>query len=99
LEQLDNSELSGQTLCDTFGIGRNILQKEIKTATGFSPAEFIRSIRLQEAYKLLENGRLNVSVVAYSVGFNNLSYFTRAFKALFEMVPSEIKIMEKINND
>lgn len=90
LEHLDNPELSGQTLCDSFGIGRNRLQRELKTATGFSPAEFIRSVRLQEAYKLLEDGRLNVSEVAYSVGFNNLSYFTRSFKTQFGILPSEV---------
>ncbi len=89
LEQLDSPELSGQTLCERFGIGRNRLQRELKTATGFSPAEFIRSVRLQEAHKLLEDGRLNVSEVAYSVGFNNLSYFTRSFKTQFGMLPSE----------
>ncbi|MBI1223011.1 MAG: response regulator [Bacteroidetes bacterium] len=89
-ENMDNQDLSSAYLCEQLGIGRNRLQKEIKSETGLSPAEFIRYIRLQEAKSLLESSRLNVSEVAYSVGFNNLSYFTRSFKTLFEFLPSEI---------
>ncbi|MHB1277438.1 MAG: response regulator [Bacteroidia bacterium] len=91
LENLDDPKLNGQLLCDQLGFGRNRLQREIKSATGLSPAEFIRSVRLNEANKMLKNPGLNVSEVAYSVGFNNLSYFTRAFKAQFDVLPSEMK--------
>ncbi len=95
LENLDDPRLNGQFLCDQLGLGRNRLQRELKTTTGLSPAEFIRSVRLNEAQKMLRNPGLNVSEVAYSVGFNNLSYFTRAFKAQFDFLPSELKQMEK----
>lgn len=95
LENLDDPKLNGQLLCDQLGLGRNRLQREIKTTTGLSPAEFIRSVRLNEAQKMLQNPALNVSEVAYSVGFNNLSYFTRAFKAQFDVLPSEIKLANR----
>lgn len=88
---LDNSEFSVSSLLDELSIGRNKLQKLIKDRSGFTPVEFIRSIRLAEAKQKLEHSDLNVSEVAYSVGFNNLSYFTRSFKLEFGILPNEIK--------
>jgi AraC-like DNA-binding protein len=78
-------------MAEELGIGRNRFQKEIKDLTGLSPVELVRSVRLNEARKKLANPKLSISEVAYSVGFNNLSYFTRSFKAEFGMLPSEYR--------
>lgn len=96
MENLDDNELSGQLLCESLGMGRNKLQRELKSKTGLSPAEFIRSVRLNEAKNLLQNSRMTVSEIAYSVGFNNLSYFTRSFKLQFEILPSEVQREVKV---
>ena len=90
LAGLDNPNLSVPDVAQAIGIGRNKFQKEMRELTGLSPSVFIRSIRLSEARKLLEEGKLTVSEVAYSVGFNNLSYFTRSFKTEFGELPSEV---------
>jgi AraC-like DNA-binding protein len=55
--------------------------------TSLAANEFIRSIRLQQARILLEKGSLNVSEVAYQVGFNDPAYFTRAFKKQYGFAP------------
>lgn len=89
LENLENSELNVALICEALSIGRNRLQKEIKTETGLTPVEFIRSLRLNEAKNKLSDYRQTVSEVAYSVGFNNLSYFSRSFKTEFGMLPTE----------
>lgn len=91
LEELDNNELKINDIAIAMGIGRNRFQKEIKDLTGITPVEFVRSVRLQEAYKKLSDKSLSISEVAYSVGFNNLSYFTRSFKQEFGMLPSEVR--------
>ncbi len=88
-EHMDDSSMSIKDLAENLGIGRNRLQKEIKELTNLTPVEFVRSIRLNEARRKLEDRSLNVSEVAYSVGFNNLSYFTRSFKSEFGVLPSE----------
>ena len=88
-EHLDDSEFSVKTMMDTLGISRNRFQKEIKEITSLTAVEFVRSVRLSEAKKLLLNKELTISEIAYSVGFNNLSYFTRSFKGEFEVLPSE----------
>lgn len=90
LEHLDDADLNVNTLGAYVGMGRNKLQKEIKLATGLTPVEFIRSIRLHEAYKLIQSDeKYNVSEIAYMTGFSNLSYFSRSFKAQFGHAPSE----------
>lgn len=86
---LENSEMTIQSMAQELGLGRNRFQKEIKSSTGLTPVELVRSIRLSEAKDLLKDQRLNISEVAYRVGFNNLSYFTRSFKAEFDLLPSE----------
>lgn len=91
LANLDDANLNVNTLGAAMGLGRNRLQKEIKTATALTPVEFIRSIRLHEAYKLMQNSpQYNVSEIAYMTGFSNLSYFSRSFKLQFGYAPSEL---------
>ncbi len=89
-QNIENSELNIGMICNDLGVGRNKLQKEIREATSLSPVELLRSIRLNEARNLLQSNRFQVSEVAYMVGFNNLSYFSRAFKQEFDQLPSEL---------
>ena len=63
------------------------LYRKLKTLTSLAGNEFIRSIRLQQAKILLETTSLNVSEIAYQVGFNDPAYFTRAFKKQYGRTP------------
>lgn len=69
-------------------MSRVSLYKKIHSLTGKSPIEFIRSIRLKRAARLLEKSQLSVAEIAYEVGFNNPKYFAKYFKAEFNMTPS-----------
>ena len=82
------------SLCKSLKIGRNQIQHKIKTLTGMTPVEFIRYARLKRSKQLLKAGNQSVSEVAYSVGFNNLSYFTRSFRKTFSCLPSDFKTKE-----
>ncbi len=90
-EHIDDNQFSIAQLMQHLNLGRNKLQQEIKEHTGLTPVEFIRSTRLIEAKKRLETTNSTISEVAYGVGFNNLSYFTRSFKAEFGILPTETK--------
>jgi signal transduction histidine kinase/DNA-binding response OmpR family regulator len=65
------------------------LYRKIKALTGKTPSQFIRSYRLQKALELLQLGELNVSEIAYDVGFSDPSYFSRMFHKEFGKNPSQ----------
>lgn len=92
LEHLDDDDLNVNTMGKHFNMGRNRLQREIKVATGLTPVEFIRSVRLNEAQKMLKAGKHNISEIAYMTGFSNLSYFSRSYKLQFGIAPSEVQV-------
>ena len=64
------------------------LYRKLKSLTGQSPTLFVRSYRLQKAKELLQTSELNISEIAYSVGFTDPAYFSRAFKEKFGVPPS-----------
>jgi AraC-like DNA-binding protein len=68
------------------------LYRKLTSLTGMSGNAFIRHIRLMRAKQLLENNSLTVAEVAYQVGFNSPSYFTRAFKKEFGKLPSSTSV-------
>jgi DNA-binding response OmpR family regulator/two-component sensor histidine kinase len=66
------------------------LYRKLKATSGKSTAVFIRSIRLQKGKELIQTTGKTISEVAYDVGFNDPSYFSRAFKEEFGHAPSTI---------
>ncbi|WP_207422750.1 hybrid sensor histidine kinase/response regulator transcription factor [Desertivirga brevis] len=92
-EHLQNSELSVEDVCNAAGMGRTQLYAKIKALTGLSIAELIKEMRLERSKQLLKDRKFNVSEVAFMVGFSEVYYFRKCFKAEFGITPSEyIKI-------
>ncbi len=87
-ENIARSDLSVEELSQELGMSRVHLYKKLSQITGKSPIEFIRVIRLKRAAQLLRESQLNVSEIAYRVGFNNPKYFSKYFKDEFGMLPS-----------
>ncbi|MES2731985.1 MAG: two-component regulator propeller domain-containing protein [Bacteroidota bacterium] len=71
------------------GMSQTLLYRKIKALTNQSPSEFIRNYRLKKAAELLSQRRGNVSEIAYQVGFTHLSYFTKTFRQVYGLTPSE----------
>lgn len=86
---IQDEQLSVEFLSGEMGMSRVHLYKKLQSLTGKSPIEFIRLIRMQRAAQLLTKSQLNVSEVAYQVGYYNAKYFAKHFKAEFGMLPSE----------
>ncbi len=78
-EDLNNHDLSGDFLAEQHFLSRSQFARKLKTLTNKSVTEFIREQRLIKAKDLLREGSLNVSEVAYEVGFSDPAYFTRVF--------------------
>jgi len=88
---ISNEDFGIQEICQQLGISRTQLHRKLKALTGRSTSRVIRSIRLQHAKILLETTNLNVSQVCQQVGFNELSFFSTAFKEEFGFPPSNLK--------
>ncbi len=84
-----NRKLSVSFLSRELGVSRPQLYRKLTRNTGFSPSNFIREARLRRAAALLHSGDGNVSEAAYTVGFDNLSYFSKCFHERFGCTPSE----------
>ncbi len=88
-EQLSNPALNVSMLLENIPLSHSTLYRKTQSITGMSPNEFIRHIRIKEAAKLLLQRSMNISEVAYSVGFNDQSYFSRCFKKQFHKTPKQ----------
>lgn len=87
-ENMERTDLSVEELSRHLGMSRVHLYKRMRQVTGKTPIEFIRVLRLKRAAQLLRESQLNVSEIAYQVGFNNPKYFSTYFKEEFGVLPS-----------
>jgi AraC-like DNA-binding protein len=94
-ENLSESEFNVEKLVEKSFISRTVLYNKVKAFTGLSPVELIRQMRLKAAADLLVYKGYNVSEAAYMSGFNDLKYFSKCFKSLYEKTPSEYKNSQK----
>lgn len=85
---MSDSELSGDSIAAQHHISRSQFARKLKTLTDKSVTEFIRIQRLSKAKELLSLGDLNVSEVAFDVGFSDPAYFTRVFTKEFGVSPT-----------
>ncbi|MFD2033284.1 helix-turn-helix domain-containing protein [Belliella marina] len=88
-ENLDNTEFTAEKFAEEMNLSRMQLHRKLKHLTGLSALEFIRNQRLKAAAELLKKGKTNISEVAYTVGYIDLSHFSKSFKALYGMTPTE----------
>ena len=88
-KNLSNSDFNVDMLTQEVGISRAQLHRKMKEMTGISTSEFIRNIRLEQAARLLREQKINVTQVAYTVGFSNLAHFSTIFRKHFGIAPSE----------
>jgi len=88
IEQGIEENLTAEKLAASMSMSHSTLYRKIKSYTGESINSFIRSIRLKQAANLLVDSDLNISQVAYKVGFSDINYFGKCFKQQFHMSPS-----------
>ena len=84
-----HSEFSLSRFASELAMSERQLQRKLKAITGISPTEAIKKYRLERAKVLLLNGE-SVSNVCYTVGFNSLPHFSREFKEMYQVSPSNV---------
>lgn len=85
---LESEEFGIGELCKELAVSRTQLHRKLKALTNKSTSQVIRTIRMQEAKKLLLNPDLNISEIGYAVGYGNPSHFTQEFTKEFGEAPS-----------
>lgn len=98
-KNIDNPRLVIEDFARHLGMSRTAYYNKMKQITGLSPVDFIKQMRIRKALKLLDEGRLSITDIAYSVGFADPKYFSRCFKAEMDMTPTQyIDSRKKKNN-
>lgn len=87
---IDNPNLGSRHVAQKMRMSESQIYRKLKAITGKSTAVFIRSVRLEKAKDLIQSTEKSISEIAYDVGFNDPSWFSRAFKEEFGQSPSTI---------
>lgn len=88
-KNIDNSEYTIDSLSIDVVMSRMSLYRKMKSLTGQTPADFIRTVRLKTAAKLLKEEKCTVSEACYRTGFASPQNFAKHFKEMFGVLPSQ----------
>jgi DNA-binding response OmpR family regulator len=88
-KNIGDSDFSVETMAAEIGMARTTLYKKLMAITGLGPAEFIRTIRIKRGRALLETSQMQITEIAYAVGFTTVKSFTMNFKSIYGITPSE----------
>ncbi len=90
-QHIGDENLKIEDMADAVNMSRTTFYERLKSLVGTSPSDFLRHLRMQRAQDLMALSTLNVSQVAYSVGFTDPKYFTRCFRKAVGMSPTEYR--------
>ena len=87
---MEDSGFAIENVVDTMGLSKSTIQRRVKSSTNKTFNQLLREFRLEQAKQILEQKGGNVSEVAFSVGFNSVSYFSYSFKNYFGTPPTNM---------
>ncbi|HEY1195115.1 hybrid sensor histidine kinase/response regulator transcription factor [Flavobacterium sp.] len=89
LDNISDPDFALEDIIRVLGIGRSQFYRKISSITGQNPSNFIRTIRLKYASELLLSKQYSIKELTHMCGFNSSAYFTKTFKELFGMTPTQ----------
>lgn len=90
-KHISDPDFNVEQLSAEAGISRAHLHRKMKDATGITPSDFIRNIRLKRASQLLRKPDIEITQIAYMVGFNSQPHFSTVFKKFTGYTPSDYR--------
>jgi signal transduction histidine kinase/ligand-binding sensor domain-containing protein/DNA-binding response OmpR family regulator len=92
---ITESDFSTDEFAREVGMSRSNLHRKLQALTNQPTHEFMRTLRLKRAAQLLKKSAGTVTEIAFAVGFNNHSYFSRIFRKQFGQTPTEFASKNK----
>lgn len=89
IDNISDPDFTLEDIIKELGIGRSQFYRKISSITGQNPSNFIRTIRLKYASELLLTQKYSIKELTHMCGFNSSAYFTKTFKELFGMTPTQ----------
>jgi AraC-like DNA-binding protein len=96
IEERSGEELSLRTVAKAVNIHPNYLSEKFKHVTGMNFVEYVARTRFEKACRLLRDGDLRISDIAFSAGFQSLSQFNRVFKRLSGKSPTQFRAAKHV---
>ncbi len=91
MEHYSDPEFNIEKLVEQSYVSRTVFYHKIKTLTGLTPIDFLRQKRLHIASKLILETDYNVSEIACITGFNDVKNFSKRFKEIYKLTPTQFK--------
>ncbi|MDR2854316.1 MAG: response regulator [Prevotellaceae bacterium] len=88
---ISNSDFGKDEFASAMNVSTSLLYQKIKSLTDQSPVDFIKTIRLNYAFELLQSRKHNVTEVSELCGFSSINYFSNTFRKYFGKSPIEIE--------
>ena len=86
-----DAQLDLDTVVAETGVNRNKVNDILKAELGYTFTGYLNKLRLTEAARLLRETQASIAEVAYSVGYNNASYFNKLFKEEYQCTPKAFR--------
>ena len=90
-QRISDEDLKVDDMAQAVNMGRTVFYEKMRSLVGMAPLDFLRKLRMQRASQLISRSTMNVSEIAYSVGFTDPKYFSRCFKKETGMSPREYR--------
>ncbi|MBM1105975.1 DUF4242 domain-containing protein [Aurantibacter crassamenti] len=94
--ELNNADFKSDNLGQLLNLSKAQTYRKIKSLTGMSPNTLIRELRLRKSLKALKSNQQTVAEIAYELGFNSPTYFTRVFRNRYEVLPTSFARLNAI---
>ena len=98
LDNISESGLSVGTIAEGLDMSEDQLARKVKALTGTTPYAMVVALRMQKAISLMETADMNISEIAYTLGYSELSQFSRAFKKYYSVSPRDYQGLLRKND-
>jgi DNA-binding response OmpR family regulator/two-component sensor histidine kinase len=98
-KNITNTTFTIDDFINEIGVSRSVLYRKLKSLTGQSISEFIKTIKLKRAAQLISQTKLTISEIAFDLGFNDLKHFRKSFHKIFDELPSQYRANNASENE